>query len=71
VHLAALFIIAAGICVSIDNIFYGGSLDYINLKPLFIFDLKVMYLNCAIFLILYFYYFHERKKVKESVNGDI
>jgi hypothetical protein len=29
-----------------DNIFFGGSWDYISLKPFPICDLKDLYLNC-------------------------
>lgn len=39
------FLFAGGICSLIDKIFWGGSLDYICLKGLFIFDLKDVYLT--------------------------
>ena len=39
------FLLAGTICSLIDRIFWGGSLDYIYLKNLFIFDLKDAYLT--------------------------
>jgi len=43
VNIAFIFIFASATCAMIDAIFWGGSLDYIYLKPLFIFDLKDLY----------------------------
>lgn len=40
-----LMAIAGGICSLIDKVFWGGSLDYIGLKNLFIFDLKDCYIT--------------------------
>jgi hypothetical protein len=54
-HLDAAFIFGfAGILCSLsDNIFFGGSWDYVYLKPLFVFDLKDLYLNCfSIFFVI-------------------
>ncbi|KAA6326938.1 hypothetical protein EZS27_024019 [termite gut metagenome] len=50
-----MFGFAGIICSSCDNIFFGGSWDYVYLKPLFVFDLKDVYLNCfaCLFLIGY------------------
>ena len=39
------FLFAGVICSLIDRIFWGGSLDYVYLKGLFIFDLKDVYLS--------------------------
>lgn len=37
---------------TIDNAFWGGSLDYITIKPFYTFDLKDMYITlCELFLI--------------------
>lgn len=47
-----IFGFAGILCSSCDNIFFGGSWDYIYLKPLFVFDLKDVYLNCFVFLLL-------------------
>lgn len=47
-----IFGFAGMLCFLCDNIFFGGSWDYIYLKPLFIFDLKDLYLNCFAILIL-------------------
>jgi lipoprotein signal peptidase len=50
-----IFGFAGIICSVCDNIFFGGSWDYVYLKPLFVFDLKDVYLNCfaGLFLITY------------------
>jgi signal peptidase II len=40
-----IFLYAGAICSLIDKIFWGGSLDYINLSDLFIFDLKDVYIS--------------------------
>jgi lipoprotein signal peptidase len=47
----------AGVLSSLcDNIFFGGSWDYVYLKPLFIFDLKDLYLDCFAILSVVFGY---------------
>ena len=65
------FITAAGICAISGNLIWQkGTLDYIYLKPLFIFDLKDLYSN--LFFILFFVYViknkAELKKVKKIKN---
>jgi signal peptidase II len=40
-----LFVISGAVCSLIDKLFWGGSLDYIMLKGLFIFDLKDVYIS--------------------------
>jgi lipoprotein signal peptidase len=47
-----IFGLAGILCSMCDNIFFGGSWDYIYLKPLFVFDMKDLYLNCFAVLIL-------------------
>ncbi|WDV48090.1 signal peptidase II [Clostridiaceae bacterium M8S5] len=42
-----MFLISGLICSIIDKIFWGGSLDYINLKGFFTFDLKDIYATIA------------------------
>ena len=54
-------IIAAFISTSIWE---KGCLDYIYLKPLFVFDLKDLYVNCSIILYL-IYFLKNRKIIKE------
>lgn len=43
-NLIFIFLFAGVICSLIDRIFWGGSLDYIYLRGLFIFDLKDVYI---------------------------
>jgi len=55
---AMIFIIAGIICKIIDDIFWGGSLDYIKFFDWFIFDLKDVYITTIgmpllIFLMIY------------------
>ena len=52
-----IFVLGGGFCKLIDDIFWGGSLDYIQLFDWFIFDLKDVYLTTialpiAIFIII-------------------
>lgn len=51
-----IFMFAGAFCSLIDKTFYGGSLDFIGIIPLFIADIKDIYICIAIFfLIMYFY----------------
>lgn len=43
VDLLFIFVFSGAICSLIDKVFWGGSLDYILFKGLFIFDLKDVY----------------------------
>lgn len=45
VRYIAVLLFAAGTCSLLDKIFWGGSLDYIYFKGLFVFDLKDIYLT--------------------------
>ena len=47
-------------------IWIKGCLDYIYLKPLFVFDLKDLYLNCSI--ILFLIYFHKNRKIIKALD---
>lgn len=48
-----VFGIAGVLCSLSDNIFFRGSWDYVYLKPLFIFDLKDIYMDCfSIFFLI-------------------
>lgn len=50
---AVIFQSAGIICALIGNLIWkNGTLDYIYLKPLFVFDLKDLYLNCFSILFL-------------------
>ncbi len=46
------FVLAGGICSFIDKIFWDGSLDYIYIVNYFTFDLKDVYINVFIFLMI-------------------
>lgn len=54
IDVAFIFGFAGLLCSLCDNIFFGGSWDYVYLKPLFIFDLKDLYLNCFVILFMIF-----------------
>ncbi len=45
VDILFIVIISGALCSLIDKVFWGGSLDYIALKGLFIFDLKDVYIT--------------------------
>jgi hypothetical protein len=50
---AFIFGFAGVLCSLSDNVFFGGSWDYVYLKPLFVFDLKDLYMNCfSVFLVI-------------------
>ncbi len=67
------FILSAGITIAIAGaisalictIFWNGTLDYIYLKPYFVFDLKDIYLNTAMpcIIIHAFLLYKKQKKV--------
>lgn len=70
VDVAFIFGFAGLLCSMCDNIFFGGSWDYVYLKPLFIFDLKDLYLNCFVILFLIFC-LKNRIKLKNAKIKDI
>ena len=51
--IAFTFAFSGNICAFIGLVM-GGCLDYIYLKPLFIFDLKDLYIDCYVILLLYY-----------------
>jgi len=52
---AFVFLLASIICGLLGNLVWeNGTLDYIYLKPLFIFDLKDLYNNCFVVLFCIF-----------------
>jgi lipoprotein signal peptidase len=65
-----IFGFAGILCSLCDNILFGGSWDYVYLKPLFVFDLKDLYLNCFIILFAVFY-FRNRKEMNNVKISDI
>ena len=76
-NIILIFLLAGAFCKLIDDIFWGGSLDYIQLFDWFIFDLKDVYLTTiampvlAYFVIAYEIHLHklpkeERRKVKKK-----
>ena len=65
------FITAAAICAISGNLIWQkGTLDYIYLKPLFIFDLKDLYSNVFLILLIVYTFKNkaELKKVKKIKN---
>ena len=62
--LALIFQLAGAACAFIGNLIWEkGTLDYIYLKPLFVFDLKDVYINCSIVLFIIFFE-KNRKHIK-------
>jgi len=66
---AFIFIFAAMLCSLIDKVCWGGSLDYIYLKPLFIFDLKDLY--SKVFLVLLVLYCIKSDKNLSSFDEEV
>ena len=62
---AFVFCLAGYIC-GVIGLVTGGCLDYIYLKPLFIFDLKDLYMNC--FEVLLFIFLIKNRKSLKSVK---
>ncbi|HEX3046091.1 MAG TPA: signal peptidase II [Bacillota bacterium] len=52
INLLFALVFSAAICSLLDKIFWNGSLDYILLKGFFTFDLKDVYINIAIGLLI-------------------
>lgn len=67
-----IFVICGVLCLLIDKVFYGGSLDFIGICNLFIVDIKDLYINLGIFffvLILFnngYMFFEESFLFKED-----
>ena len=70
INIAFIFCFAAITCSLIDTFLWGGSLDFIYLKPLFIFDFKDLYSNVWIALFLW-YFLKNRKYLATIKNKDI
>ncbi|HBC39501.1 MAG TPA: signal peptidase II [Porphyromonadaceae bacterium] len=66
-----VFQISGFVCALIGNIIWeNGILDFIYLKPLFIFDFKDVYLNCFAILFIIFVHKHN-KQIKHFKTKDI
>ncbi len=63
-----LFVLSGAVCSLIDKIFWGGSLDYIMLKGLFIFDLKDVYISAfeILLVVVIVYNFKSINKMSEK-----
>jgi lipoprotein signal peptidase len=68
IDIATIFLMAAILCALIGNIIWkNGTLDYIYLKPLFVFDLKDVYIDFGIALFL-IYGFKNRNQFKDPIK---
>lgn len=69
IDIAIVFMMAAVLCALIGNIIWQkGTLDYIYLKPLFVFDLKDLYSDLGIITFL-IYVFKNRKQFEILTKG--
>ena len=69
--IALIFQIAGYICAIIGNLIWEkGTLDYIYLKPLFVFDIKDLYINCFTILFLV-YVIKNKNEMKNILNTKI
>jgi hypothetical protein len=62
-----IFVFSGAMCSLIDKVFWNGSLDYIELKGFFTFDLKDVYVNVSIGLLLFFM-IKGNKKIKSILE---
>lgn len=63
------FLLAGGFCSLVDKVFWNGSLDYIYVQGQFTFDLKDVYINVFIgLMILMFIFDHQGIRTNESDN---
>ena len=67
-NIAFVFGFAGVISGYIGTIVWNGCLDYIYLKPLFVFDLKDLYINC--FLVLLMWYVIKNWKQLQSIKSN-
>lgn len=68
IDVAIVFIMAAVLCALIGNVIWKkGTLDYIYLKPLFVFDLKDVYIDFGVALVL-IYVFKNRDQFKHPIK---
>lgn len=66
---ANILMMAAILCALIGNIIWTkGTLDYIYLIPLFIFDLKDVFIDCGVVIFL-IYAFKNRIEIEQSIKG--
>lgn len=63
-YYSSIFIISGAICSCIDVIFWGGSIDYIELFHWFIFDLKDFYITISSVLMVLYVMFFIRDYIK-------
>jgi len=59
---SSVFIFSSLVCALLSHVFWKGVLDYIYLKPLFIFDLKDIYVWIGVVLVLF-------AQIKDVQNG--
>jgi len=65
--IAIIFALAGFFCGLSGNLIWKkGTLDYIYLKPLFVFDLKDIYINC--FAVLFLVYFLKNKPQIDAIK---
>lgn len=57
-----VLLMAGSICSLIDKLFWGGSLDFIQIPLFFTFDLKDCYLSLAVLIFVFLSMYHERCK---------
>ena len=69
-NISFVFFLAGYLSAYIGTIAWNGCLDYIYLKPLFVFDLKDLYINSSTILFL-LYYHKNRKQLSALKTKDV
>ncbi len=67
INVIFIFVLSGATCSLIDKIFWDGSLDYIMLRGFFTFDLKDLYVNVSVALLVFL--FITNNKVMEKFDN--
>lgn len=70
INLFANFFIAGALCNMIDNLFHGGSLDYLTIKPFYTTDMKDLYITLALLFVAIEVFDNKLYKKDSNINSD-
>lgn len=66
-----LLILSGAACSLIDKMFFGGSLDYLSMSPLFVADLKDFYLTFSICCLVIEIFFNSKESLDNSFDEEM
>lgn len=70
-NIAFVLCISGAICSMLDKMFFGGSLDFLMLKPLFVADIKDFYITLSIGCLLSELFLNPKIESKSSYKDDV